>query len=99
MRRLIFALALTGCVLTPTQAKTTADAACRVVSAFASSSDIEDVCASAPELVAMAVSILESRQGMKLPAKTFGCKDIPMTSVCASNTERLIAIRLIKGAR
>ncbi len=88
-----------GC-LTPKQAGDATDSACQVVEALAGDGTVDAICAFAPELAEIAALVMANRaDGGPGRMAVRSCAIVPTTTVCATNAERLAAIRAVKAKR
>lgn len=99
---LFVGVVLAACGITPKQAGDGAQAECKIVEAIADSTVVDSVCATAPELVALATAAAEARAAAqdggarKAMAR---CRMIPGTETCASEAEIAVGIRAVKASR
>lgn len=89
-----------GCGATPKQVSDGTDAACKLVEAFSGTPAVESICATAPELAALAAAALDARAAAAArDRKADQCKPVPTTTVCVTETELAAGIRSVKAKR
>lgn len=90
-----------GCGVTPKQASDGAQAACTLVEAYADSAAVDSICATAPELAAIAAAAAEARAAARdAGARSAApCRRIPGTETCATEAEIAAGIRAVKAKR
>ncbi len=102
MRRTIMAMMvlIAACGITPKQASDATTGACKIVDAFAGDAIVDSICATAPELAALATIVAESRKADPASAhKVSACRPIPDTATCATDAELRMAIQKVKASR
>jgi hypothetical protein len=75
------------------------DVACSLLTAFGGTSDEQTLCADATDLAVIADSIKLARADSGLGMKANKCKLVPLTTVCATDTELATAIKARKGSK
>lgn len=94
-------ISVIGCGITPKQAGEGTSEACKVVEAYADSAAVESICATAPELVALATAAAEARAARDAGVRAAlpPCRRIPDTETCATEAEIAVGIRAVKARR
>ena len=97
-------LIISSCSATPKQTAEGAKAACTLVQAFSQEKIVEEVCATATEILDIVTAIESMRvenksDGGPTTAKLDKCRLIPTTKTCATEVETASAIRKLKAAK
>jgi hypothetical protein len=100
----VLAALIASCGTTPKQAGHATQAGCTLVEALTDSAIVESFCALAPELAELGALVLSTRADAGsadagTARSTVACKVIPTTTVCATNTETLAAVRTMKAKK
>jgi hypothetical protein len=84
-----------SCNLLGTATPAVVDGSCTIVEAVDDSKQIQQVCADAEQLAQIVAIVSALREDAGAAKKGALCTVIPKTSTCATNSERLIAIRAV----
>jgi hypothetical protein len=101
---IVAVLVVSSCSATPKQTAEGAKTACTLVQAFSQEKIVEEVCATAAEILDIVTAIesmrVESKSdGGPTAAKLDKCRLIPTTKTCATESETLTAIRKLKATK
>ena len=106
MKLALATILLIGCGVTSNQASEGAKASCSLLEAFADNNVIDSICATAPELAAIAADIIAKRTANAdggidggIGKKLDKCRALSTTQVCATESEILAGIKVTKAAR